>query len=115
MKQSHSEDEIFRIARAIDLSDERSAYLQQVCGDDSQLFERVQILSPRLSFQQSPSSFSAVGFLLGIAAFLAHAAEFKRRPLLRGLIVPHFCKSLPAISFAWFKRALADEKSDPIC
>jgi hypothetical protein len=36
--------------------------------------------SPRLSFETSPSSFSAVGLLLGITAILAYAAEFKRRP-----------------------------------
>ena len=35
-----------------------------------------------LTFQQSPSSFSAVGFLLGITVILAQAAEFKRRPVL---------------------------------
>jgi hypothetical protein len=70
---------------------------------------------PTLFFQTSPSAISAVGFLLGITAFPAQIARFKRRPVLSELPEQLDCKSLPHISFAWFKRRMAADIQESTC
>ena len=59
-----SEEDIFQVARHIEITDARTAYLEQVCGDDATLREEVEALlaahddSP--SFLESPHSALAV-------------------------------------------------------
>ena len=57
-QSSPNEEQIFRIARVIPSSIERLDYLKQVCGDNSQLFERMVALlkttDEENSFLESP-------------------------------------------------------------
>ena len=58
----------------------------------------IAVLSPRLFFKTSPSSFSAVGLSLRVAVFLACISRFKRHAVARELRKQLCCKSLYAVS-----------------
>ncbi len=72
-------------------------------------------LSPRLSFKTSPSSFSALGFWLGITAFFACGTPCICRPIPRELRQRLCCKSLPVLRFSWFEPSGAGRFVETIC
>ena len=75
----------------------------------------IAVLSPRLSFETSPSSFSAVGFLLGKVASVLRLVWFKRPPVSREWTNQIGCKSFTAICFAQFKGPLLNKLDWVFC
>ena len=65
---------------------------------------QVQILSARLFFRISPSSFSAVGFLLGITDFSPGKPSSNGVLFAQDFRSPIAASRSPCLRFLWFKK-----------